>query len=137
MTFKSVLACAVFIVAASCSAELEVRVRPTAAGPQIHVDGKPVPPRFYFYWAGARSSETNAATLRTVADAGVELIEIGIAHSFLSPKRERVRWTAFEGPDDWSIADDQVRKAIEAHPNGKFLLRVFVIGENVAFVALL
>ncbi len=117
------------VLAATCFAgtrELEVRVRPTAAGPQIHVDGKPVPPRFFFYWAGSRSSETNAATLRTVAAAGVDLIEVGIAHSFLSPKRERVRWTAFEGPDDWSIADDQVRKAIEAHPNGKFLLRVFV-----------
>ena len=62
------------VLTATCFAgtgELEVRVRPTAAGPQIHVDGKPVPPRFYFYWAGARSSETNAATLRTVADAGV------------------------------------------------------------------
>ena len=117
------------VLTATCFAgtgELEVRVRPTAAGPQIHVDGKPVPPRFFFYWAGSRSSETNAATLRTVAAAGVDLIEVGIAHSFLSPKRERVRWTAFEGPDDWSIADDQVRKAIEAHPNGKFLLRVFV-----------
>lgn len=32
--------------------ELSVRVRPTAGGPQIHVDGKPVPPRFYFYWGG-------------------------------------------------------------------------------------
>ena len=117
------------VLTATCFAgtgELEVRVRPTAAGPQIHVDGKPVPPRFFFYWAGSRASETNAATLRTVAAAGVDLIEVGIAHSFLSPKRERVRWTAFEGPDDWSIADDQVRKAIEAHPNGKFLLRIFV-----------
>ena len=117
------------VLTATCFAgtgELEVRVRPTAAGPQIHVDGKPVPPRFFFYWAGSRSSETNAATLRTVANAGVELIEVGIAHSFLSPKRERVRWTAFEGPDDWSIADEQMRTAIEAHPNGKFLLRIFV-----------
>ena len=117
------------VLTATCFAgtgELEVRVRPTAAGPQIHVDGKPVPPRFFFYWAGSRSSETNAATLRTVAAAGVDLIEVGIAHSFLSPKRERVRWTAFEGPDDWSIADEQMRTAIEAHPNGKFLLRIFV-----------
>ena len=72
------------VLTATCFAgtgELEVRVRPTAAGPQIHVDGKPVPPRFFFYWAGSRSSETNAATLRTVANAGVELIEVGIAPS--------------------------------------------------------
>ena len=114
-------------LAATCFAgpsELEVRVRPTAAGPQIHVDGKPVPPRFYFYWAESRSSEINAATLRTVAAAGVDLIEVGVAHGPFRTKREL--WTAFEGPDDWSIADDQVRKAIAAHPNGKFLLRVFV-----------
>ena len=60
------------VLTATCFAgtgELEVRVRPTAAGPQIHVDGKPVPPRFFFYWAGSRSSETNAVTLRTVAAA--------------------------------------------------------------------
>ena len=53
------------VLTATCFAgtgELEVRVRPTAAGPQIHVDGKPVPPRFFFYWAGSRSSETNAVT---------------------------------------------------------------------------
>ena len=36
------------VLATTCFAgtgELEVRVRTTAAGPQIHVDGKPVPPR--------------------------------------------------------------------------------------------
>ena len=122
------------LLAASCFAlprETEVRVRPTPAGPQIHVDGRPVPPRFYFYWAGSRSAETNAAALRTVSAAGVELIEIGIAHSFLHPARERERWTAFEGPDDWSIADKQMRKAIEAHPDGKFLLRIFVNAPKV------
>ncbi len=273
------------VLAATCFAgtrELEVRVRPTAAGPQIHVDGKPVPPRFYFYWgyhrrarselgtdwrnfdievvpkrdmkgawfwidfgempavtemrdvrvvdssgtdmipagtfadesafsgvwsvtpaAGAtnvvfsggalvadfrakgprfqlrskrfplerdetyhllfqargdvehsiraeawcelagggeeqivsREQDMNMATLRTVADAGVELVEIGIAHSFLDKARERERWTAFDGPDDWSIADEQVRRAIAAHPNGKFVLRLIVNAPDVVLAS--
>ena len=273
------------ILAATCFAsarELEVRVRPTAAGPQIHVDGKPVPPRFYFYWgyhrrdrvrvgtdwrafdievlperdmkgawfqfgfgempavteirdvrvvdssgsdvipAGTFADEAafsgvwsvmpaagktnavfsggafkanlrapgprfqlrskrlplergetyrllfqarsdvehsiraeawcelsgggeeqivspvqdrNMATLRTVADAGVELIEIGIAHSFLDGSRDRVRWTAFDGPDNWTIADEQVRRAIAAHPNGKFVLRLIVNAPEVVLKA--
>lgn len=70
--------------------------------------------------------DRNMATLRTVADAGVELVEIGIAHSFLDNARESERWTAFDGPDDWTIADEQVRRAIAAHPDGKFVLRVMV-----------
>ena len=74
----------------------------------------------------SREQDMNMATLRTVADAGVELVEIGIAHSFLDKVRERERWTAFDGPDDWTIADEQVRRAIAAHPNGKFVLRLIV-----------
>lgn len=74
----------------------------------------------------SREQDMNMATLRTVADAGVELVEIGIAHSFLDKARERERWTAFDGPDNWTIADEQVRRAIAAHPNGKFVLRLIV-----------
>ena len=266
----------VAVLSAACRAstgELEVRVRPTPAGPQIHVDGKPVPPRFYFYWGGARrqttnvetewrdfdievvperdtkcasfhfrfgevpsatevmdvrivdssgddvipsgtfadkdsfsrvwgvypagcasdvafaagklmayvrterprfhlftrgcplkkgetyhfrfrarsdvahaivpaaydileggrpdpivsmSQDKNMETLRTVAAAGLDLVEIGIANSFMNDGREGERWSACEGPDDWRIADAQVRRAIAAHPSGKFLLRISV-----------
>ena len=85
------------VLTATCFAgtgELEVRVRPTAAGPQIHVDGKPVPPRFFFYWAGSRSSETNAATLRTVAAAGpTKHIQTEGSFCGFSSMRRRPSWS--------------------------------------------
>ncbi|MCL1921149.1 MAG: hypothetical protein FWG50_08760 [Kiritimatiellaeota bacterium] len=36
------------LLAVMARAEVEVRVRNTPGGPQIHVDGEPVPPRFFF-----------------------------------------------------------------------------------------
>ena len=50
-----VLMAGVIVFTATAGAEVEVRVRPGPAGaPQIHVDGKAVPPRMFWGWRGHR-----------------------------------------------------------------------------------
>ena len=52
--------------AAAPAAPVEVRVKETRGGPQIHVDGKPVPPRFFF---GSMNSGRIAAKSEWTAHA--------------------------------------------------------------------
>lgn len=48
MRLAGVLAAGLLVGAGVCTAEVVARVRPTPGGPQIHVDGEPVVPRWFF-----------------------------------------------------------------------------------------
>ena len=107
------LVCAVAAVA--CPA-VEVRVRPTAGGPQIHVDGKPVPPRFFF--GGDKAMPPGevspfARTLGFCREAGVRFISPGVDFG----------WR--ENGEDWSQLDYTFEKIVRLHPTALIVPRVF------------
>ncbi len=103
--FLSVLAVPV------CSfAELEVRVRPTAGGPQIHLNGRPVRPRFYFGVAHDHQ------TLKYCQEAGVNFISIAPPHGLC--------WTPPEQGEDWSAIDTAFDLTLRHHPKALIVPRV-------------
>ncbi len=55
--FRMVLAVHIFVTL-DCVSALTVRVKDTRGGPQIHVDGKPVPPRFF--WGSMNSGRISS-----------------------------------------------------------------------------
>lgn len=109
--------CAFLAAALAPSARgLEVRVRPTPGGPQIHVDGRPVAPRFFF--GGDRDMPDGAPSpfFRTLAccrEAGVRFVSLGVDFG----------WR--EDGEDWSLLDGFCDKIVKAYPEALIVPRVF------------
>lgn len=107
------LACAFF---AGASSALEVRVRQTPGGPQIHVDGKPVAPRFFFGGDKAMPPGEISPFYRTLGfcrEAGVRFISPGLDFG----------WR--ENGEDWSLLDYNFEKIVKAYPEALIVPRVF------------
>lgn len=107
-------------------ADPEVRVRWTPGGPQLFVDGRPVPPRMLwvrpFHKPGdggadweARAYRHSLSQVAHAAKAGVDLV------TFLSP----MIWEA-EGNENWEQLDRFFGDAIAANPNVLLVPRVYV-----------
>ena len=88
---------AVFAAALAYADGVEVRVRPTPGGPMIHVDGKPVPPRFFFGVAH------DTSTIGHCRDAGVRFISVAPSACWEPPEKGD-RWDALDGVFDRIIA---------------------------------
>ncbi len=70
------------LMAVSTSAEVTVRVRPTRGGPQIHVNGKPVSPRFFFGLPGSGTSTVDENWTQHAFEftPGAEIATAGTLH---------------------------------------------------------
>ena len=104
------------LLAAGAAHALEVRVRPTPGGPQIHVDGRPVAPRFFF--GGDRDMPDGAPSpfFRTLAccrASGVRFISFGVDFG----------WR--ENGEDWSRLDGFCDRIVKAYPEALLVPRVF------------
>jgi len=93
-------------------AELEVRVRPTPGGPQIHVDGVPVRPRFFFGVAH------DGETLGYCREAGVRFVSIAPPGGLC--------WTSPEQGEDWSAMDKAFDRTLRHYPEALIVPRVYV-----------
>ena len=98
---------------------VEVRVRLAQGGPMIHVDGKPVPPRFFFGCPTHGVPQDKDPFFRTLAhcrDAGVRFISFPAQICWEPPERG-TRWDAIDGLFDRIIA---------AHPDALLVPRIYV-----------
>ncbi|MEI6393820.1 MAG: hypothetical protein WCT12_22300 [Verrucomicrobiota bacterium] len=116
-TIARSLVVTVTLLAASAAA-LTVRVQPTPHGPQIHVNGKPIPPQFFFGVPRSRGiSESPGPFFEQVAlaqDAGVNFV------SFVAPNC----WTSPEQPLNWLALDDLCRQIIAVNSKALLVPRV-------------
>ena len=108
-------------IAALASHAVEVRVRETPGGPKIHVDGKPVAPRFFFGSDKAMPSGEVSPFIETVGycrEAGVRFISTGTDFG----------WCA-DG-EDWSLLDSVCDKILRTHPDALIVPRVVANGAD-------
>ena len=98
---------------------VEVRVRQTKGGPMIHINGKPVPPRFFF---GCRAYDVPDSknpffhTLAHCRDAGVRLISFPMTLCWEDPAR---------GPR-WDQVDSLFDRILAVHPDALLIPRVYI-----------
>ena len=112
---KREIFCFLAVAAVTCQA-VEVRVRQTPGGPQIHVDGKPVAPRFFFGGDKTMPPGEISPFYRTLGfcrEAGVRFISPGLDFG----------WR--EDGEDWSLLDYNFAKIVKAYPEALVVPRVF------------
>ena len=98
---------------------IEVRVRETQGGPMIHVDGKPVPPRFFFGCPAHGVPEASNPFFRTLThcrDAGVRFISFPASICWEPPDR---------GPR-WDSIDSLFDRIIAVHPDALLVPRIYM-----------
>ena len=122
----------VAVAALSCPgrvADPEVRVRRTAGGPQLFLDGKAIPPRMLFVRAYAKPADGGDMWEQRAYHYSVEQTRIAHAHgvdlvTFLSP----LLWEQEdeESPRYWEPLDIFCRDLIAANPDVLLVPRVYV-----------
>ena len=96
---------------------VEVRVRQAKGGPMIHVDGHPVPPRFFFGCpAHGVPDDANPffRTLKHCREAGVRFVSFPASVCWEQPKR---------GPH-WEALDSLFDRIIAVHPDALLVPRL-------------
>ena len=97
---------------------VEVRVKPTPGGPMLHLNGKPVPPRFFFGSIERPKPGKPAEdvpfyrTLPMVRDAGVRFISFGAPLCWNEP-----------GKESWTAIDALFRRILAIYPEALLLPR--------------